>query len=113
MDRIPFVLLFGIATSLELFHDRLPKIATRCLEGPQFDVEQTNLVLESVFRKAVASCRAPLHLGPSIVSSIVERQHDHVQSVQAFSASLKVGSSSSLSENKLTLSVCLYVSFLR
>ena len=91
MDRIPFVLLFGIATSIELFHERLSRAASRCLYGAQFDVEQTSLILERVFQKAIAGSKAPLRLGPVLVSSLMERQRDHVQSVQAFIAALKVG----------------------
>ncbi|TVY64314.1 Origin recognition complex subunit [Lachnellula suecica] len=89
MDRIPFVLLFGIATSVELFHERLPRAASRCLHGVQFDVEQTSSILERVFRCAVANSKASFRLGPEIVSSFMERQHDHVQSVQSFVVALK------------------------
>jgi origin recognition complex subunit 3 len=90
VDRIPFVLLFGIATSVDLFHERLSRAASRCLYGAQFDVEQISLILERVFQKAIAGSKAPLRLGPTLVSSLMERQHDHVQSVQAFTAALKV-----------------------
>jgi origin recognition complex subunit 3 len=76
MDRIPFVLLFGIATSVELFHERLSRAASSCLFGAQFDVEQTSSLL--------------LRLGPLLVSTLMERQQDHVQSVQSFIAALKV-----------------------
>ena len=90
MDRIPFALLFGIATSVELFHERLSRAASRCLYGAQFEVEQTSEIFEEIFEKVIAGLDAPLRLGPGILSSIVERQHDHVQSVQAFTAALKV-----------------------
>lgn len=87
------MLLFGVATSVDLFHERLPRAASRCLYGAQFDVEQTSLILERVFQKAIAGSKAPIRLGPVLVSSLMERQHDHVQSVQAFTAALKVGPS--------------------
>jgi len=90
MDRIPFVLLFGIATSVELFHERLSRAASSCLFGAQFDVEQTSSLLERIFQKAVAGQRAPLRFGPLLVSTLMERQQDHVQSVQSFIAALKV-----------------------
>ena len=90
MDRIPFVLLFGIATSLDLFHERLSKSASRFLDGVQFDVEQTSSVLQRIFQKAVIASEAPLRLGSTLVSSLIERQHDHVQSVQSFIVALKV-----------------------
>ena len=89
-DRIPFVLLFGIATSLDLFHERLSRAASRFLEGVQFDVEQTSSLLERIFEKAVAGPEAPLRLGSVFVSALVERQHDHIQSVQSFVTALKV-----------------------
>jgi origin recognition complex subunit 3 len=90
LDRIPFVILFGIATSVDLFHERLSRNASRCLCGVQFDVEQTSLILERLFQKAIAGFKAPLRLGPVLVSNLIERQHDHIQSVQAFNAALKV-----------------------
>jgi len=93
MDRIPFVLLFGVATSVDLFHERLSRVASRCLYGAQFDVEQTGPILERVFQKTIAGLKAPLRLGPVLVSSLMERQYDHVQSVQAFTTALKVSSS--------------------
>ncbi|RDL36668.1 uncharacterized protein BP5553_06020 [Venustampulla echinocandica] len=89
MDRIPFVLLFGIATSVELFRERLPRSASRSLYGAQVDVEQTNSIIERVFQKAVASSKAYLRLGPALVSMLVERQHHHIPSVQSFIAALK------------------------
>lgn len=88
-DRIPFVLLFGIATSVELFHERLSQTASRSLEGRQFDVEQTNSLLERIFEKAVSGSEAPLRLGSKLVAELIERQEDHVQSVQSFVVALK------------------------
>ncbi|KAJ5038766.1 uncharacterized protein L3040_006446 [Drepanopeziza brunnea f. sp. 'multigermtubi'] len=88
-DRIPFVLLFSIATSVDLFHERLPRAASRCLEGRQFDVEQTSSLLDRMFQKAVAGVEAPLRLGAGLLSSLIDRQEDHVQSIQSFIAALK------------------------
>jgi origin recognition complex subunit 3 len=90
IDRIPFVVLFGIATSVELFHERLPRGSIRCIHGAQFDVEQTSDTLEKVFQKAVASCEAPLLLGHGMITLLLERQQEHVQSLQAFVSALKV-----------------------
>lgn len=92
MDRIPFIVLFGIATSVELFHERLPRAATRCLQGAQFDVEQASITLENVFRQAVGGCESPLLLGSGFVTALIERQHDHVQSLQTFANAVKVRS---------------------
>ncbi|KAH7416938.1 origin recognition complex subunit 3 N-terminus-domain-containing protein [Cadophora sp. MPI-SDFR-AT-0126] len=88
-DRIPFVLLFGIATSVDLFHERLSQAASRSLEGRQFDVEQTSSLLERIFEKAVSGGEASLRLGSKLVAELIERQEDHVQSVQSFVGALK------------------------
>lgn len=84
------MLLFGIATSVELFHERLSQTASRSLEGRQFDVEQTSSLLERIFEKAVSGSEAPLRLGSKLVAELIERQEDHVQSVQSFVVALKV-----------------------
>lgn len=90
IDRIPFVLLFGIATSLDLFQERLPRTASRTLHGAQFDVEQTSSLVERIFKKVLAGGSAPLRLSTVLVASLVERQQEHAQSVQAFTAAVKV-----------------------
>jgi origin recognition complex subunit 3 len=102
LDRIPFLLLFGIATSVDLFHERLSRAASRCLHGTQFDVEQTSSVLELIFQKTIAGFNAPVRLSVALVSSIMERQDDHAQSVQSFTAALKVGLPSSFLVSLLT-----------
>ncbi|KFX96341.1 hypothetical protein O988_05378 [Pseudogymnoascus sp. VKM F-3808] len=89
LDRIPFVLLFGIATSVELFHERLPRSATLCMQGVQFDVEQTSKTLVTIFQKVIASPDIRLRLGGSFIAALLERQHDQVYSLQTFIAALK------------------------
>lgn len=89
-DRISFTLLFGIATSVELFEARLLKSTSQCLYGAQFDVVQMSSILESVFKCAVAHMGCPLKLGPAFLSSLVERQQNQVLGVQAFINSVKV-----------------------
>ena len=83
-------MLFGIATSIELFHERLPRSATLCLQGVQFDVEQTSKTLIKIFRSVIADPDIRLRLGGSFVAALLERQRDHVQSLQTFIAALKV-----------------------
>lgn len=58
--------------------------------GEQFDVARTSSTLELVFQKVVAGRQAPLRLGPGVVAMLMERQHDHVPSVQAFVSALQV-----------------------
>ncbi|KAL2134751.1 hypothetical protein VTI74DRAFT_10907 [Chaetomium olivicolor] len=88
-DRIQFDVVFGVATSVELFQARLLKSTARQLYGAQFDVVQANSVLERVIKSAVAGTQATLRIGPSLLRCLVERQHDQVAGIQMFVSSLK------------------------
>ncbi|KAK3996825.1 origin recognition complex subunit 3 [Cladorrhinum sp. PSN332] len=88
-DRVQFSILFGIATSVELFQARLLKSTARQLHGAQFDVVQANSVLESVIMTAVAGMDAKLRIGPSLLSQLVRRQQEQVAGIQVFVSSLK------------------------
>lgn len=88
--KIPFILLFGIATSVELLQARLLKSACQHLHGAQFDVVQTGVILEQIFKPAVAGMDTALALGQTLLQSLVERQQDQVASIQSFVASIKV-----------------------
>ncbi|RGP60063.1 origin recognition complex subunit 3 [Fusarium sporotrichioides] len=87
--RIPFTLLFGIATSVELLQARLLKAACQQIYGAQFDVIQTSAILETVFKAAVAASDTPVLLGASLLHSMLDRQHDQVSGIQTFTMSLK------------------------
>lgn len=88
--QIPFTLLFGIATSIDLLESRLLKSACRLIYGAQFDCVQTETILENVFKGAVISSDVPLRLGPQILRGMLDRQRDHMAGIQAFISSLKV-----------------------
>ncbi|KIH87828.1 origin recognition complex subunit [Sporothrix brasiliensis 5110] len=66
-DRIPFVLLFGVATSVDLFQARLPKQAAHRLSAAQFDIAPSSAVLDR----------------------LAERQDEQVAGVSVFVNSLK------------------------
>ena len=89
LDRIPFVLLFGVATSIDIFQAKLSRAAIRCIQGDQFDVEPVEASLERVFSDAVGP-ESLLRPGPALSKLLLDRQRDHVQSTQAFASALKV-----------------------
>lgn len=116
LNRIPFGVLFGIATSVELFQARLLKSTCLCLYGDQFDVEQSTSVVEKLTKTAVAHLDAPLRLGPSFMQSLLERQQDQVAGIPMFVSSLKVTPRLSqvwLLDIILTWLVRIHVSLLR
>ncbi|KAI8193983.1 Origin recognition complex subunit 3 [Colletotrichum sp. SAR 10_65] len=87
--EIPFTLLFGVATSVELLQARLLKSACQHLYGAQFDVVQTVTILEQIFTPTIAATDAALTLGSNLLHSLVDRQQDQVASIQTFVASIK------------------------
>jgi origin recognition complex subunit 3 len=88
--RIPFTLLFGIATSVDLLQARLLKSACRLIYGARFDAAQADNILETVFRGAVAAADVPLRLGAPLLRSMLDRQREQVAGIQAFISSIKV-----------------------
>ena len=89
-DRIPFILLFGIATSVGIFQEKLSQTTLRLLlQGSEFEVNQ--LDVEALF-KAVTY---PDHssspwLGARLSRMILQRHRDHVQTSTDFIRTVKV-----------------------
>jgi origin recognition complex subunit 3 len=102
-DRIPFVLLLGIATSLDVFHEKLPKAAIRKMQGEKFDVERADECLAQVFNDAVIGSKSVLRLGASVCDALIDRQKNHTQSVQTFVAALKYAYMSHFYANPLSI----------
>ncbi|XPS93552.1 Origin recognition complex subunit 3 [Ascochyta lentis] len=89
LDRLPFVLLVGIATSADSFEDRLSGQSLRFLEGQRFDVTQSDDIIEKLFNATVGSLDNRLFIGPQLCRRMLDRQKDHVQNVQDFCDGLK------------------------
>ncbi|EMC95246.1 hypothetical protein BAUCODRAFT_140424 [Baudoinia panamericana UAMH 10762] len=81
--RIPFAFLFNIATSIDFLQQRLARAAIKCLDGRLFDLAPAGEAVEAVF-DALMSSGAPLWLGPSVMSILLERQGDYIQSIDGF-----------------------------
>ncbi|KAF8544307.1 origin recognition complex subunit 3 N-terminus-domain-containing protein [Trichophaea hybrida] len=103
LDRIPFVLLLGIATSLDIFHEKLPKATIRMMQGDKFDVERAEECLAQVFNNAVLGDKSILRLGSSVCDLLMERQRNHTQSIQTFIAALKYAYMSHFYANPLSI----------
>lgn len=81
------MLLFGIATSVELFQEKLSRETVRYLDGAAFDVQQIDV--EDIF-KALQSGQTTLWTGPGLTRILLQRQNDYIQSHSSFVDSLKV-----------------------
>ena len=88
-DRIPFALLFGIATSIDLFQEKLSRATMRSLQGVRFDMEQ--LAVDEILKAAVSLDESrSLWLGPGLSSTMIQRHNDYVQSTSFFVEAIKV-----------------------
>ena len=85
--RIPFVILFNIATSVELFQEKLSRDTIRRLDGAEFRAE--GIDVEEVFQ-TVNDYRSKLWLGPSLSDQMLQQQRDYVQSPLALKEAVKV-----------------------
>lgn len=80
LDRIPFVCLFNVATSVDFLQQRLSRGAVRCLNGRLFDAAPSSAEAQLVF-SAIAHPDARLWVGPTLLASALERQSDYIQSI--------------------------------
>lgn len=88
-DRIPFVCLFNVATSVDFLQQRLSKAAIQCLDGRVFDVAPPSEVLEQVFeavtwQRGYTEPRVLLFIGPGLASMALERQSDYIHGIDSF-----------------------------
>jgi origin recognition complex subunit 3 len=80
LDRIPFVCLFNVATSVEFLQQRLSRSAVRCLDGRLFDAAPSSAEAQLVF-EAITRPDTCLWIGPTLLSAALERQSDYIQSI--------------------------------
>ena len=83
------MLLFGIATSVEIFHEKLSRAAIQCMHGQRFEVNRTEDAVERVFSAGVGP-PSRLRPGPALTRLILGRQKDHNDSASSVVGSLKV-----------------------
>ena len=88
-DRIPFVLLFGIATSIDLFQEKLSQASLKLLQCSNFEV--TQLDVDFLFKEVTGADEASrLWLGPGLSRLVLQRHQDYVQTTADFVWAIKV-----------------------
>lgn len=102
LDRIPFVLLFNLATSVDFLQQRLSNRAVKCLNGRLFDLAPSDDVLEQILETST-SADASLYLDSTVMGMALERQGDYIQSIDSFVDMLKYGYMSCFYANALSL----------
>lgn len=97
LDRIPFTLLFGISTSVELFEGRLPRSTVALLRGKYFEIHDASNCVDRIYERLQADPSGRFWLGRNITAVLFERSNDYFQTPEAFSRVIKVSSGTSYS----------------
>lgn len=86
-DRIPFVLLFGISTSIDIFKDKLSLGITSRLRIVEFSTDHVDS--EHIFQATISPKISCPWLGPNISRAILQRGDDQAKGISYFSQALK------------------------
>lgn len=89
-DRISFILLFGIATSVELFEGRLARATANLLRGTRLDIQGCDDLTEQIFVTLQTQPENFVWLGPNVSEIILEKSKDHFESPESFAYGIKV-----------------------
>ncbi|KAI1929714.1 Origin recognition complex subunit 3 [Ophidiomyces ophidiicola] len=88
-DRIPFVFLFGVATSMDLFEARLPRSTIGQLQAECFDICGSKDSIHQIFFHLEAHRDGTLWLGHNVSRLLVEQSDNQFQSPERFGNSLR------------------------
>ncbi|KAI5299097.1 hypothetical protein KEM56_003522, partial [Ascosphaera pollenicola] len=88
-DRISFILLFGVATSVELFEGRLARTTVNLLQGTRFDIQGCEDLIERIFVTLQMQPNNVVWLGPHVSEIILEKSKDHFESPESFAYGMK------------------------
>ena len=101
-DRIPFVLIFSVATPPETLQHRLSSAAVGCLDGVLLDIATTQRARESTIEALVADDPA-LYIGADLSKLMLERQSDYVQSNDSLTRAMQYAYMSHYYANPLSI----------
>ncbi|GAD92657.1 origin recognition complex subunit [Paecilomyces variotii No. 5] len=102
LDRIPFVLLFGVSTSFELFEDRLPRSTVSLLQGKHFEISGVGDSIHRLYESVQTNKENRLWLGPQISKVLLERSGNYFQSLETFGRMVKYACMSHFFANPLS-----------
>ncbi|KAE8390696.1 origin recognition complex subunit 3 N-terminus-domain-containing protein [Aspergillus alliaceus] len=89
LDRIPFTLLFGISTSVELFEGRLPRSSVALLRGRYFEIHGASNCVDRIYERLQGDRNGRFWLGRNITGVLFEKSNDYFQTPEAFSRTVK------------------------
>ncbi|KAJ5782221.1 Origin recognition complex subunit 3 [Penicillium paradoxum] len=103
LDRIPFTVLLGISTSIELFEGRLPRSCVALLQGKHFEVQEAGNCVDRIYESLQTDPDTQLWLGRNVTNTLFENTSDYFQSPEAFSRMFKYAYMSHFFANPLAV----------
>lgn len=89
LNRIPFVLVLCCAVPIYMLQQSLSQRALRILHSEVIHAASRQDELEIVLERTTNSSWRHLYVGPQLMRSFLQRQHDYLTSVSTFVSSLK------------------------
>ncbi|KAJ5558164.1 Origin recognition complex subunit 3 [Penicillium sp. DV-2018c] len=103
LDRIPFIVLLGISTSVELFEGRLPRSCVALLRGKHFEVQEAGNCVDRIYESLQCDPDTQIWLGRNVTATLFENSSDYFQSPEAFSRMVKYAYMSHFFANSLAV----------
>ncbi|KAG0199401.1 Origin recognition complex subunit 3 [Mortierella sp. GBA30] len=72
-DRIPFVLLMGLATSIDALHQSLPKSVLSLLQTTKFQMQQSSECLTAIVEDLFVHANVSLMVGPLPLKQLIDQ----------------------------------------
>ncbi|KAG0025237.1 Origin recognition complex subunit 3 [Podila clonocystis] len=88
-NRIQFILLMGLATSMDALHQRLPKSALSLLQTRKFQMQQSNECLTAIVEDLFIHANVGLMVGPLPLKQLIDQFMHYNFSVGGFVSNLK------------------------
>ncbi|KAF9101100.1 Origin recognition complex subunit 3 [Mortierella sp. AM989] len=89
LDRIPFVFLMGLATSIDALHQSLPKSALSLLQTRKFQMQQSSECLTAIIEDLFIHANVTLMVGPLPLKQLIDQFMHYNFSIGGFVANLK------------------------
>lgn len=109
ISHIPVKLILSVATSVEVFEEKLPRSLIRLLDGQAINAclndSLTTILKSTIFSKSGIQ---NLLLGPKLFNSLIQRQRQSLESIDVYISSLKYAYMSHYYSNPFScLHLCL------
>ncbi|RMZ78525.1 hypothetical protein DV737_g3812, partial [Chaetothyriales sp. CBS 132003] len=105
-DRIPFSLVLGISTTIDLFEARLPKATIRLLHAQPFSLSPHADPLYPILQATHHPSSTRLCLGPSVLAFLAESSHNQSTTPLALKRIIKYAFMSHFFANPLSALLC-------